>query len=179
MAVGVDTCRVLRLPRCTSHFRRRREPCALATGPLVIGPQPTFLVLVIAGTIANNAYAPPSAVGSTRPPEPAGPIQWTSGQVGSAYAHLAVKPTRAAPAKEAAHASTETRCNTDPQPFSLGHCGSVARSSPHVTRDTTGLDICPDVNSVERMTLPRGQMRHRLTPCTTAKGDDWRCCQCP
>src|SRR6478752_9908698 len=52
-----------------------------------------------------------------RSPEPAAPIQCTSGQVGSAPAVPADRPTNAAPATAAAPASANIRRNINPQPF--------------------------------------------------------------
>src|SRR6185312_10025757 len=52
-----------------------------------------------------------------RSPEPAAPTQCTSGQVGSAPAVPADRPTNAAPATAAAPASAEIRRNIKPQPF--------------------------------------------------------------
>lgn len=37
----------------------------------------------------------------------------------------------------AAHATTETGCNTDPESFSVGHCAAGARSSPQITTGDT------------------------------------------
>src|SRR5690242_16515563 len=51
---------------------------------------------------------------SVRSPEPAAPIQWTSGQPGSAFAVPAVNPTKALPATATAHTAALVRRNIKP-----------------------------------------------------------------
>src|SRR6185369_8493554 len=53
-----------------------------------------------------------------RSPDPAAPIQCTSGQPGAAEAVVAERPANTALAAAAAQASVVTRRNMEPQPFS-------------------------------------------------------------
>src|SRR3954470_7683062 len=51
-----------------------------------------------------------------RSPDPAAPIQWTSGQPGSAEAVAAERPTTAAPVTAAAQATVARRRDMNPNP---------------------------------------------------------------
>src|SRR5829696_4634090 len=84
---------------------------------------------------------PPLRVASgPRSPDPAAPIQWTSGHAGSALAVPANSPTAAAPAVATALPSVEIRRNIGAQPFLTrpGHSRGTSPQLSHVLQLRTG-----------------------------------------
>src|SRR5687767_14320030 len=109
-----------------------------------------------------------------RSPEPAAPIQCTSGQAGCALAIPAERPTAAAPATAAAQVNVAKRRNITPQPFSAPTRGYAIYIAPGVSGVTPTAAEIDEMAQFTRTSAPRCPFGRKRVGSDTEQGQEKR-----